>query len=583
MQQLSISCRHHSAKLSMTSQRQSTSHRFSYDAEHSRPCNFSSPLSACDRGTSRIYLFRCGYAVDEDSFDLLQLSAAMQSNRGLFGRCRATEVGVLKKHLDFVLLQCHTVQSQFWRAVLRLSRSSILYLVFQMRHRVLNTLNFFKQMDVTESNSFREFAVKFVADLELVDPDTISDRQPEARRRHSVAAPLMTEQSAGWPPLVRLGPMTAADSTPEQFPALNDQQIQAELFHPECIALSKAADSFRVPCDNIHFVMYAIIVSVSGAFAIIITIGFLAGRGGSVLLSRDVLPYMTYMMSYAEIPHSLFLVQLLWLSGHTKEGIERAALMNNTIPSRIETLSLGYDGINASAIIESLRSIQLYLNFLVSLDFYFDDPLSFPIVINQSMHALHELLHEAALNEKEAENANQYFPKVLRGVWVAFAVICFLSAVVMVHLTMVRSKILDRLFWQPFLIPKSEASRLFQEFSDSTHENVPINFQTIPKHVRVNLSLLAVWIIGQVCHILFFLRVDILIERVNLTVRSADDLCATVPVLTSSFALVTDVMTNKPHFSEIHDILVSLISALGVLNSGWRTIKVNTTGLNDSW
>jgi hypothetical protein len=90
--------------------------------------------------------------------------------------------------------------------------------------------------------------------------------------------------------------------------------------------------------------------------------------------------------------------------------------MNNTIPSRIETLSRGYDGVNASAIIESLRSIQLYLNFLVSLDFYLDDSLSFPIVINQSMHALHELLHEAALNEKEAEDANQYFPKVLRGV-----------------------------------------------------------------------------------------------------------------------------------------------------------------------
>jgi hypothetical protein len=225
------------------------------------------PLLARPRSTPdlAIFLLRCLLATGEHHefifsdaamrlmktpssfFNSVQLCSLIEVSSG---RCRATEVGVLKKHLDFVLLQCHTVQSQFWSAVLRLSRSSILDLVFQMHHRVLNTLNFFKQMDVTESNSFREFAVKSAADLELVDPDTISDRPPEARRRHRVAAPLMTERSTGWPPLVRLGPMTAADSTPEQFPALNDQQIQGSSFTRNALRSARRPIRFGCPATT---------------------------------------------------------------------------------------------------------------------------------------------------------------------------------------------------------------------------------------------------------------------------------------------------------------------------------------------
>ena len=408
-------------------------------------------------------------------FNSIQLIGLIEQTSDIVGNS-SQATNIRQQQLDSILEQCLSSQLEFWRAVLLDNPKRISECAIFLYRDVKNAQVFFKQLGV-DQNSTDQYGIKYVdflmnvsvdlVELEHVDVD--ASRPVPYNQRFAMHQPRRDTKPLTPPEIVqpKFAPFALkSDANLEAFPSLlSEPSNKKALISEDRIDLCKSSKKKRLPGENLRIFLfllfYILMALVSFIFFILVIVNF-----------------ASYINNALNIDHANADVSSLFNCSISLMNYKSSPFYAHTIPVMQEEvekcLNFSYDELHYN------ENIKIYLNYTVyeyvlsnlTKIYEIDAQAEENLIVNPYFYNLGSdltlLAYDFLSILSNVVNSVSYssfnFSELVKKLYISSSAIFvillpfFLATFVSLYLS------LKKLFWQPLLIDKAEASNVFQAY-----------------------------------------------------------------------------------------------------------------------
>ncbi|OHT06827.1 hypothetical protein TRFO_25073 [Tritrichomonas foetus] len=408
-----------------------------------------------------------------DFFISIQLTGLIEQTSDIVGNT-TTAANIRQQQLDSILEQSISSQLEFWRAVLLENPTRISECAVWLYQDVKNAKVFFKQLGVDEKSTdqygikYVDFLMNVAVDLVLLEHVDVDATRPvpynqrfamHQPRRDSKTTPLEKPQPKFAPFALK------TEAKLESFPSLMQESQRKSLISEDRIELCKCAKKKRLQGENLRVVAFLLYYSLLAILSLVLFILIVIKYAG---YSKDA-SIMKYI--HQDMYH-LFNCSVVLLK------YKSSPYFNYNFPVDrpfVETcLKKSNESIFSNSNLAELMDQSLFVNVINNLFRLFDYESSDPEdlvtnnifynLANQLTHAAYQYLSTLDAMMAQLSYSTDSFRIIIKKLYVISAIIFAILLPFFIGAFISLVSALSKLFWQPLLIPKTEAANVFQAY-----------------------------------------------------------------------------------------------------------------------
>lgn len=509
------------------------------------------------------------------------------SERVLSSETQATSK---QKQLDFVISQCCDAQYEFWQSVLRSSPHKIIYCIAKLNQCVRNAESFCRLMRIDEhrndqySPRYIDFVTNISCNVAVLDTEVLEARAQEERHdpillsrpdaRTGVATRRLTATQSLAPParkrasrdtIAKLQQNKTSDAQLEGFPMLQSAFRPLNLCSPERVALCKAAHRYRAPYQQCHFVTYLFMLVLSLIAAVTATVLTMILGSNIFTIDNLITPLGEHELVYYDLCFRV-------IEATANKFLQINLLTTEEAKDLYDDVTRAEKQFSESEWIVQETNLSAFQNsFNIMRDFV---DYQFGVTGTAAPETIENLMLSIIqatsvfghYNVRKSSGTESYSDEIHRATvyhMIVDAILFAIVSVTVISITIKRTQVLERISYQPLLIPKSEVAKVYDRFAGmSTKKQIQMKANDTSKDTEISVKLIFILVVGIVIHFVYLWLYDLLNRRMCYMRQSAFNLLSVVSVSEATLYLISSVAMEKPEREEAMRIIIGMIYAI---------------------